>query len=66
MRTARTRTMARRKPGTPETNGRESGALTTIYWDAKKNAPETVTGDFSAIPADASAPAEPASAPAPK
>ena len=29
MRTVRARTMARRKPGSPETNGRESGALTS-------------------------------------
>ena len=31
---------------------KKSGALTTIYWSAKKNAPEVITGDFSAIPAE--------------
>jgi hypothetical protein len=35
---------------------KKSGTLTTIYWSAKKNAPEVVPGDFSAIPADTSAP----------
>ncbi|HSI13542.1 MAG TPA: hypothetical protein VK961_15970 [Chthoniobacter sp.] len=42
---------------------KSNGQLTTIYWDAKQNKPMTVTGDFSAIPADAnssSAPATPA------
>lgn len=34
---------------------KKSGTLTTIYWSSKKNAPEVVPGDFSAIPADASA-----------
>ena len=28
------------------------GKLTTIYWSKKKNAPEIIEGDFSAIPAD--------------
>lgn len=28
-----------------------NGKLTTIYWDAKKNGPVTIEGDFSAIPA---------------
>jgi len=36
-----------------------TGKLTTIYWDAKQQKPMTVEGDFSAIPADANAPAEP-------
>jgi|GEM_PF-1785682 len=31
---------------------KKSGTLTTIYWSAKKNAPEVVPGDFSAIPTD--------------
>lgn len=31
---------------------KKSGALTTIYWSAKKSAPEVITGDFSAIPPD--------------
>lgn len=31
---------------------KKSGQLTTIYWNAKKNAPEVVQGDFTAIPAD--------------
>jgi hypothetical protein len=39
---------------------KSNGMLTTIYWSAKKNAPEVVQGDFSAIPAEA------APAPAPK
>jgi hypothetical protein len=30
-----------------------NGQLTTVYWDEKKKAPQTVQGDFSAIPADA-------------
>lgn len=29
---------------------KKSGALTTIYWSAEKNAPVVVEGDFSAIP----------------
>jgi len=35
---------------------KKSGTLTTIYWSAKKNAPEVIPGDFSAIPADTTAP----------
>ncbi len=35
---------------------KKSGALTTIYWSAEKNAPEVIQGDFSAIPT-ATAPA---------
>ncbi len=38
---------------------KQSGKLTTIYWSAKKNAPEIIPGDFSAIPADDAAPAPP-------
>jgi hypothetical protein len=34
-----------------------TGKLMTIYWDAKKKAPVTIEGDFSAIPADANTPA---------
>jgi hypothetical protein len=29
-----------------------TGSLTTIYWNEKKNSPETITGDFSAIPTE--------------
>ncbi len=39
---------------------KSNGKLTTIYWDAKKNAPEVIPGDFTAIPA-----ATPDSAPVP-
>lgn len=41
---------------------KSNGQLTTIYWDEKQKKPLTVTGDFSAIPADANpspAPATP-------
>lgn len=31
---------------------KKSGALTTVYWNEKKNAPEVIPGDFSAIPAE--------------
>ncbi len=41
---------------------KQSGALTTIYWNEKKKAPDVIQGDFSAIPADAGA----APAPPPK
>jgi len=34
---------------------KQSGKLTTIYWNAKKNVPEVIQGDFSAIPAEPSA-----------
>jgi hypothetical protein len=30
----------------------KTGKMTTIYWSEKKNAPEVVEGDFSAIPAE--------------
>jgi len=30
---------------------KQSGKLTTFYWDAKTNSPKSVEGDFSAIPA---------------
>ena len=36
---------------------KKSGSLTTIYWSEKDHAPKTIAGDFSAIPADATAPA---------
>jgi hypothetical protein len=46
---------------------KQSGKLTTIYWNAKKKAPEVIQGDFSAIPAEDAAPSsEPAPAPVPK
>lgn len=38
----------------------KSGKLITIYWDAKKQAPETIEGDFSAIPQSEPTPALPA------
>jgi hypothetical protein len=41
----------------------KTGKLTTIYWNAKTNAPEVIEGDFSAIPAES--PAEAAPAPEP-
>lgn len=31
---------------------KKSGTMTTIYWDANKNAPAVIQGDFSAIPAE--------------
>ncbi len=39
----------------------KTGKLTTIYWSEKKNAPEVIEGDFSAIPAES-----PGGAPAPE
>lgn len=41
----------------------KTGKLTTIYWNAKTNAPEVIEGDFSAIPADSPADAAPAPEP---
>ncbi len=41
---------------------KQNGQLITIYWSEKSKKPETVSGDFSTIPADAAAP----SAPVPK
>ena len=45
---------------------KQNGKLTTVYWNQKKNAPETIEGDFSAIPAEAAAPVETLPAPEPK
>ena len=42
---------------------KKTGKLMTFYWDAKANAPKSVEGDFSAIPADREA-AAPATDPA--
>ncbi len=42
------------------------GKLTTIYWSKKKNAPEVIQGDFSAIPADDSPMVEVLPVPEPK
>jgi hypothetical protein len=42
---------------------KQTGKLTTFYWDAKKNSPESVDGDFSAIPAEAREPKAPATDP---
>jgi hypothetical protein len=36
---------------------KQTGKLTTIYWDTKTNAPVVIPGDFSAIPSAESAPA---------
>ena len=43
-----------------------NGKLTTVYWSKRKNAPEIIEGDFSAIPADDSPPVETTPAPEPK
>jgi hypothetical protein len=39
---------------------KKTGALTTIYWDEKSKSPQTIQGDFSAIPKDVSEAAPPA------
>ncbi len=44
---------------------KDNGKLTTIYWDEKKQAPEIINGDFSAIPAQGATDGEPAVEPAP-
>jgi len=45
---------------------KKTGQLTTLYWSEKTKSPETVLGDFSAIPADAAGEvAPPAPAPVP-
>ena len=38
---------------------KRSGKLVTIYWDEKKREPQTIEGDFSAIPAPTAAPEQP-------
>jgi DNA-binding transcriptional MerR regulator len=43
---------------------KQTGKLTTYYWDAKTNSPKSVDGDFSAIPAEAREPKAPATEPA--
>ena len=35
---------------------KKSGSLTTIYWDEKTKTAKTISGDFTAIPADAASP----------
>ena len=40
-----------------------TGKLTTIYWNNKKQAPEVIEGDFSAIPAESVPVVEPVPAP---
>ena len=45
---------------------KQNGKLTTIYWSKKKNAPEVIQGDFSAIPADDLPAVETLPAPEPK
>ena len=44
---------------------KKTGQLITIYWSEKNKKPETVPGDFSAIPVEAPAPNSPP-VPAPK
>lgn len=45
---------------------KQTGKLTTMYWSKKKNAPEVIEGDFSAIPADNEPAVEVLPAPVPK
>ncbi len=45
---------------------KQNGKLTTVYFSKKKNAPEVIQGDFSAIPADDVLVVEPLPAPEPK
>ena len=44
---------------------KRTGKLTTMYWDEKKQAPEVIEGDFSAIPIPIPAP-DSAPVPAPQ
>ncbi len=44
---------------------KKTGELMTIYWNERKKAPDTIPGDFSAIPPEPAAPAATAT-PAPK
>ena len=44
---------------------KKTGQLMTIYWSERKKAPDTIPGDFSAIPPEPAAPAATAT-PAPK
>lgn len=44
---------------------KKSGTLTTIYWSEKTKKPETIPGDFSAIPKDEAASSAPSPSPAP-
>lgn len=39
---------------------KQTGKLHTIYWDERQKAPQTIEGDFSAIPAASNAPTQPA------
>jgi hypothetical protein len=45
---------------------KKGGKLTTIYWDAKKQVPEVIEGDFSAIPTASEITPEPKPEPAPE
>lgn len=45
---------------------KKNGKLTTVYFNKKKNAPEVIEGDFSAIPANDGPVVEPVPAPDPK
>ena len=38
---------------------KQSGKLTTFYWDAKTNSAKSVEGDFSAIPVESHEPEVP-------
>ena len=44
---------------------KKTGQLMTIYWSERKKSPDTIPGDFSAIPPEPAAPAATAT-PAPK
>ncbi len=45
---------------------KQSGKLTTIYWDERAHAPNVIEGDFSKIPASPAVTPEPVGAPQPK
>lgn len=45
---------------------KKNGKLTTVYFNKKKNAPEVIEGDFSAIPANDGPVVEPMPPPEPK
>ena len=45
---------------------KQNGKLTTIYWNAKTQAPEVVAGDFTAIPAEPAVPPETPPSPVPE
>ena len=45
---------------------KQTGKLTTLYWNSRKNEPVVIEGDFSAIPADAAPAVEVSPMPGPK